>query len=973
MASSSAFERIALEDFTANFSTLTEHSSVALGGTVQGVSDEFFADAFHLLLVEPAPSLKGQFGPKGALFSGWETRRHNPDYDWCIIKLGTTGIISGFDIDTAHFNGNEAPEVTVQALHSNKGTPPTVDDARWTEILPRIALGPSSRHLLKIQPSSSVNYVKLNMYPDGGIARFRVYGDVSPVRPQDAAEIYDMAHVFAGGRVIFTSDQHFGVGSNLILPGRGKDMGDGWETKRSRQPGHKDWAIIKLGDTGLLSHAEIDTAHFKGNFPESCELHAAHSAEFDTCSLPEDAWTTILPRTKLGPHRQHQFQLENIHTPYTHVRITIHPDGGVKRVRLFGRRHTDAVSQPSETSVKASVTLEIETSGPPASQAPTIHTPNTFVVPALALTPETFSPFGQVIQSYPDINAVPSPRNTKITGANQGTAIKYHKLAPIVSSYSAEAGATAGLSVYHCQAITLEVGGIWPVKVLERHPCTNQAFIPMGPSRSEAGEIGEMAPGYRYLVIVSKNGEDDRPDLKSLRAFVAFSNQGIVYDTGIWHHPMAVLEGPLDFTCVETQVGNGEPLDYLIPDAFGFFLSNATVATVSRSTAMTAPGLTSIRTSGEKIEIVNQLLLPHTTEWLPVDSIEQAHDAIKSMKIRGAPAIASLAALAIASHLTKALQQDPAPEYLSSPDALKAHVEPQLQYLYTARPTAVNLGAATRRLTKVLNTSIAEGKDARAVAQDLIVEGKAIDGEDVYRNKEMSKWGGEWLVEQVKKRGGSGDHLNVMTVCNTGSLATSGYGTALGLITYLHETRKLDTAFFTQSTPYHQGSRLTAFELISLKIPSVMLCDSMVGSLFQHKGIHGIAVGADRIAKNGDTANKVGTYNAAVLAARHNIPFIVVAPVSTVDLEIENGSQIPIEHRPPLEARLVRGALYPFTSNAQGVKEQATVMVTPEDLEGVYNPSFDVTPAELITAIVTERGVAVKAEGSNVFDLSGIV
>ncbi|KAH8093947.1 eukaryotic translation initiation factor 2B [Cristinia sonorae] len=387
----------------------------------------------------------------------------------------------------------------------------------------------------------------------------------------------------------------------------------------------------------------------------------------------------------------------------------------------------------------------------------------------------------------------------------------------------------------------------------------------------------------------------------------------------------------------------------------------------------TSAGMTSIRTSEGRIEIINQLLLPHTTEWVAVDTIEEAFDAIKSMKIRGAPAIASLAALTVSSHLSKALKDDPAPQFVLSPEALKSYIEPILNYLPTARPTAVNLGAAIRRLTKTLNNSISEKKDARTITQDLIAEGVAIDGEDVARNKQMSKWGGEWLVEEVKKRGGEGDRLNVMTVCNTGSLATSGYGTALGLITYLHETGRLETAFFTQSTPYHQGSRLTALELLTLKIPSVMLCDSMVGSLFQHKGISGIAVGADRIARNGDTANKVGTYNAAVLAARHNIPFIVVAPISTVDLDIEDGSQIPIEHRPPLEARLVRGALYPFKVDAQGVKEQATVMVTPEDLEGVYNPSFDVTPADLITAIVTEKGVAVKTEGSKVFDLSNIV
>ncbi|EKM54505.1 uncharacterized protein PHACADRAFT_162899 [Phanerochaete carnosa HHB-10118-sp] len=388
---------------------------------------------------------------------------------------------------------------------------------------------------------------------------------------------------------------------------------------------------------------------------------------------------------------------------------------------------------------------------------------------------------------------------------------------------------------------------------------------------------------------------------------------------------------------------------------------------------MASLGLTSIRTTGTKIEIVNQLLLPHSVQFVEIDSIEKAHDAIKRMIIRGAPAIASLAALAVASHLSLALDAPAAPEWLSSPAALQDHVQPLLDYLYTARPTAVNLSAATRRLTSTLQAGVASGKDARSIAQSLVAEGKAIDDEDVSRNREMSRRGAEWLLEQVAKKGKLPAELQLMTVCNTGSLATSGYGTALGLITHLHETGKLKRAFYTQSTPYHQGSRLTAFELQSLKIPSTMLCDSMVGSLFQHHDIAAVAVGADRVARNGDTANKVGTYNAAVLAARHGIPFIVVAPVSTVDLETEDGSKIPIEQRPALEACLVRGALYPFATDEGGVKQQATVMVTPDNLDGVYNPSFDVTPAELITAIVTEKGVAVKADGATRFDLSSVV
>ncbi|KAF8894040.1 hypothetical protein BD779DRAFT_1435233 [Infundibulicybe gibba] len=379
--------------------------------------------------------------------------------------------------------------------------------------------------------------------------------------------------------------------------------------------------------------------------------------------------------------------------------------------------------------------------------------------------------------------------------------------------------------------------------------------------------------------------------------------------------------------------------------------------------------LTSIRVSEDKLEIVNQLLLPHTTEFIEVNTIEEAHDAIKSMKIRGAPAIASLAALAFSHHLSRALRASPQPAFLESHAALKAHVEPLLSFLYTARPTAVNLGAATRRLTAVLEGSIAAGQDVQATARELVAEGQVVADEDVGRNKEMSKYGGEWLKEQVLKRNGPGYKINVLTVCNTGSLATSGYGTALGLITYLHETKILGKAYYTQTAPYHQGSRLTALELQTLNIPSVMICDTMVGSLFQHHDIHAVVVGADRVARNGDTANKIGTYNAAVIAARHKIPFIVVAPISTLDLDIVDGSGIPIEHRPPIEACLVRGALYP----SQATVEQAVVMITPPGLEGVYNPSFDVTPAELITAIVTEKGVAVKREGEDLFDLSGII
>lgn len=327
----------------------------------------------------------------------------------------------------------------------------------------------------------------------------------------------------------------------------------------------------------------------------------------------------------------------------------------------------------------------------------------------------------------------------------------------------------------------------------------------------------------------------------------------------------------------------------------------------------------------------------------------------------------------MASYVSASLAKDPRPDFLASPFELSKHIRPLLDHLFLARPTAVNLGAALDQIRKVLDAGVDSNSPVEQVAQDVIKTGRAVHEIDLGQNKVMGKWGGDWIVEAVKKSGGSGEGLNLMTVCNTGSLATSGYGTALGVITYLFETQTLNKAYFTQSTPYHQGSRLTALELLTLGIPSVMVCDSMVGSLFQHHKIDAIVVGADRIAKNGDTANKIGTYNAAVLAARHKIPFLVVAPTSTIDLGTADGSGIPIEHRPPIEARLVRGALYPPTLDADGKYPQATIMVTPLEMkaEGVYNPSFDVTPAELITAIVTEKGVAVKENG--VFDLNVVL
>jgi len=554
-----SYQHIPLDAFETTFGQTTELSSVALGGKVIKVSDEFFAEAFHLLLVEPAPSLKGQFGPNGALYSGWESRRHNPKFDWCIIRLGTTGTIVGFDIDTSHFNGNEAPEVSVDAfLAPDSDSDPDLANATWIEILQKVPLGPSSRHLFKVPDTTRFSHVRLNMYPDGGIARFRVYGQVAPVQPADDLMPFDLAHVFAGGRVVYTSDQHFGVGSNLILPGRGKDMGDGWETKRSRRKGHKDWVIIQLGAPGKLQVAEIDTAHFKGNFPESCELYGCRTAKDDVPKGDSELWVPILSRVQLGPHRRHFFHLEvNPEDVFSHVKVTIYPDGGIKRVRITGTRGTTSPSRDAAAVVSGQGAVDTEEHSTRDVEKIVDAATRKRVISVLPLTHEAFASYGQVIQAYGDHTA--APRGTKITPANGGTASKFHKLALLRSAYPDGMGATSGLSVYRCQPATVENGRV-RLTVLERHPYTNQAFLPMGGGGIE-GDEAIREPGRRYLVVVALNGEDDGPDMRTIKAFVANAGQGVMYDTGVWHQPMTVLDKPMDFTCVETQIGNGDKAD----------------------------------------------------------------------------------------------------------------------------------------------------------------------------------------------------------------------------------------------------------------------------------------------------------------------------------------------------------------------------------------------------------------------------
>ncbi|CAA91956.1 putative allantoicase [Schizosaccharomyces pombe] len=313
--------------------------SRALGGQVLGCSDDFFASCENL--INPADPIRkaGVFVETGAWYDGWETRRHNTaPCDWVIVKLGpSSGRVTGCEIDTTFFNGNHAPEVSVEAAFLPEGNP----DAKtnWTPILPKLPCGPTQRHIYRFKeiPQQNFTHVRLCMYPDGGIARFRLYGNVVPVFPADLDARLDLAHMYLGGLVVQCSDQHFGKKDNLLLPGRGVNMGDGWETARSREKGHVDWVIVKLGARGYIDDALIDTNHFKGNYPKEVILEAIDSP--DHIPGPDAQWVTILPARKLGPHMEHVFtNLQNNSTPMTHVRMIIIPDGGVKRLRIYGRR-----------------------------------------------------------------------------------------------------------------------------------------------------------------------------------------------------------------------------------------------------------------------------------------------------------------------------------------------------------------------------------------------------------------------------------------------------------------------------------------------------------------------------------------------------------------------------------------------------------------------------------------------------------
>ncbi|KAF9208634.1 S-methyl-5-thioribose-1-phosphate isomerase [Haplosporangium sp. Z 27] len=393
---------------------------------------------------------------------------------------------------------------------------------------------------------------------------------------------------------------------------------------------------------------------------------------------------------------------------------------------------------------------------------------------------------------------------------------------------------------------------------------------------------------------------------------------------------------------------------------------------------MTGATLQAIRYKRGSLEILDQLLLPHETLYIPISSLALGHDAIKTMKVRGAPAIAIVAALSLAVVLVQPATES---QVQTAKDAV-TFIENSLEYLKTSRPTAVNLFDAAHKLAKgVQEEATKSGVTGADIVNKYLELSEKMLEEDVKDNTNIGKYGAEFILKVWK----GSDDLRVITHCNTGSLATAGYGTALGIIRALAGQQKLTHAYCTETRPYNQGSRLTAYELVYENIPSTLITDSMASALLAQNSdkIAAIVVGADRVAANGDTANKIGTYQLAITASYHNVPFIVAAPSTSVDLNIASGKEIHIEVRPAVEVTTLRGPVVDVNSISKGSNDvefkshngsdiSETIAIAARGI-GVWNPSFDVTPAELISAIVTEKGVVLKEDGVQVFDMKGFL
>jgi allantoicase len=327
-----------------SFTDLIDLAAARIGGRVLHATDDFFAQKENLLETPPPIFIPDKYTENGKWMDGWESRRRRePGHDWCIVRLGLPGVIHGVNVDTSYFAGNHPESCSIEACSVDGDPPfdgPGGEGAElWTEILPRVRLRGDSHNYFAVTEEKRYTHLRLNIYPDGGVARLRVHGKVRAdlSRMKMSEGLVDLAAAENGGDAVACNDEFFSPMHNLILPGRAANMGEGWETRRRRVPGH-DWVVLRLATPGHIQRVEVDTNHFKGNYPESFSLEGAafegRIHDFIDSHIP---WKTLLPRTKLGPHERHYFDSEIVEGgPFSHVRLNIFPDGGISRLRLWG-------------------------------------------------------------------------------------------------------------------------------------------------------------------------------------------------------------------------------------------------------------------------------------------------------------------------------------------------------------------------------------------------------------------------------------------------------------------------------------------------------------------------------------------------------------------------------------------------------------------------------------------------------------
>lgn len=311
-----------------------------LGAAALFATDDFFAAKERMLKPTEPEWRAGVYDENGKWMDGWESRRRRDEgHDHCVVKLAAPSTLAALEIDTRYFTGNYPPFASVQACHIEGAGAPDAHTL-WKVLLPQSPLSGNQRNLFSVQSNEVWTHLKLNIFPDGGVARFRAYGAVHYDWSATVGSApVDLAAALHGGRALACSDEHYGSMHNVLLPGRGASMADGWETRRRREPGY-DWVILQLGHRGKTHYVDIDTAHFKGNFPHQVSMQGCHlRGEWDAHIVSQSIyWPTLLEPQFLKADSEHRFQavLHDI-GPVSHVRVNIHPDGGVSRVRLFGK------------------------------------------------------------------------------------------------------------------------------------------------------------------------------------------------------------------------------------------------------------------------------------------------------------------------------------------------------------------------------------------------------------------------------------------------------------------------------------------------------------------------------------------------------------------------------------------------------------------------------------------------------------